>query len=96
MMTLDTLRREKKADILRLAHKWGATNVRVFGSVARGDNREDSDLDFLVDMEEGRTLFDLGGFLSDLEDLIGTQIDVVTPASLRYLRERILAEAQPL
>ena len=59
MVTLDTLRREKKAEILRLAETRGCRNVRVFGSVATGENRPDSDVDLLVDLESGRTIFDL-------------------------------------
>jgi len=96
MITLETLRNEKKADILHLAERHGARNIRVFGSVARGDNVEDSDVDFLVDMDKGRTLFDLAGFVADLQDLLGVNVDVVTPGGLRYIRERVMAEARPL
>lgn len=94
MITLETLRREKKAEILRLAQEYGARNVRVFGSIARGDSREDSDIDFLVDLEEGRTLFDLGGLLMDLRDLLGARVDLITTRTLsRYIRDRVLAQA---
>ncbi|MEX2260773.1 MAG: nucleotidyltransferase family protein [Bryobacteraceae bacterium] len=96
MMTLDVLRRERRAEIVRLGEKHGARNIRVFGSVARGDNREDSDVDLLVDMEKGRNLFDLAGFVADVQDLLKAKVDVVTPGGLRYLRERILTEAVPL
>jgi len=96
MLTLDTLRRERKAEILRLAEIRGGHNVRVFGSVARGDNVENSDVDFLVEFETGRTLLDLIGLKLDLQDLLGATVDVATPSSLRYVRERALAEAQPL
>jgi predicted nucleotidyltransferase len=96
MLTLDTLRHEKKADILRLSETHGGHNIRVFGSVARGDNRENSDVDFLVEFEKGRTLFDLIGLKLDLQDLLCVTVDVVTPNSLRYIRDRVLAEAQPL
>jgi len=96
MLTLDTLRRENKAEILRLAEIRGGRNVRVFGSVARGDNGENSDVDFLVEFEAGRTLLDLIGLKLDLEDLLGATVDVVTPNSLHYVRERVLAEAKPL
>ena len=68
----------KKKDILRIAAKHGARNIRIFGSVARGEARSDSDVDFLVDMEPGRTLFDMGGLLMDLRDLLGLEVDVVT------------------
>ncbi len=97
MVTLDTLRREKKADILRLAEMHGCHNIRVFGSVATGENRPDSDVDFLVDIESGRTLFDLGGLLSDLRDLLGAPVDVVESRSIHpYIRDRVLAEAVSL
>ena len=97
MVTLETLRREKKAEILRLAEMHGCRNVRVFGSVATGENRADSDVDFLVDMESGRTLFDLGAFLGDLRELLGTEVDVVESRSIHpYIRDRVLAEAVSL
>jgi predicted nucleotidyltransferase len=96
MVTLETLRL-RKPEILKLAEQHGTRNIRVFGSVARGDSREDSDIDFLVDLEEGRNLFDLGGFLMDLKDLLGPHVDLVTTRTLhRYIRERVLAEATPL
>jgi len=77
-----------------LAAKRGAKNVRVFGSVARGDNDENSDVDFLVDMEPGRTLFDMSGLLIDLEDLLHSSVDVVTERGLRQrVRDRVLSEA---
>jgi predicted nucleotidyltransferase len=96
MITLDILRTEKRAAIVRLGERYGASNIRVFGSVVRGDNREESDVDFLVDFEKGRSLFDLIRFKLDLQDLLNVTVDVVTPGSLRYLRQRVLAEAQPL
>ncbi|MBI3472718.1 MAG: nucleotidyltransferase domain-containing protein [Candidatus Solibacter usitatus] len=97
MLTLDTLRIEKKADILRLAEKHGCRNVRVFGSVATGENRSDSDVDFLVDLDTGRGLLDLGGLLSDLQDLLGVDVDLVESGCVHpYIRERVLSEAVPL
>lgn len=96
MVTLDTLQREKRTEILRLGEKHGARNIRVFGSVARGDNHAESDVDFLVDMDQDRTLFDLAGFVADVQDLLGAKVDVVTPGGLRYLRERVLTEALPI
>ena len=62
--------REKRPEILRLATQYGALNIRVFGSVARDEARSDSDVDFLVDVEAGRSLLDLGGLLMDLRDLL--------------------------
>ena len=79
-----------------LGEKYGARNIRVFGSVARGENRAESDVDFLVDMDKGRTLYDLAGFVADVQDLLGVHVDVVTPGGLRCLRERVLTEAVPL
>ncbi|MBI4505153.1 MAG: nucleotidyltransferase family protein [Chloroflexi bacterium] len=87
----------KRDDIIRIASRYGASNVRVFGSVARGDEDAASDLDLLVDLEPGRSLFDLGGLLMDIEELLGCRVDVVTEAGLRpRLRERVLNEAMPL
>ena len=96
MVTLNTLRGEKRAEILRVAEVHGARNIRVFGSVVRGDNRDDSDVDLLVEFKEGKTLFDLIGLKLDLQNLLGATVDVVTPNSLRYIRDRVLAEALPI
>jgi predicted nucleotidyltransferase len=94
MVTLDTLRLEKKAEIIRLAEMRGCRNVRVFGSVARGESDSQSDVDFLVDLDPGRTISDLGGLLMDLQDALGAPVDVVTERGLRpRVRGRILAEA---
>jgi predicted nucleotidyltransferase len=94
LMSLNELLQEKREDILRIAAKRGAYNVRVFGSVARGEADSKSDIDILVDMEPGRSLFDLGGLLMDLQDLLGHDVDVVTERGLRErIRERVLKEA---
>ena len=83
--------------ILRLAVRHGARNVRVFGSLARGEGSEDSDLDLLVTLGKGRSLLDLVGLKQDLEDLVHRPVDVVTEQALSpYLRERVLSEAVPL
>jgi uncharacterized protein len=74
---------EKRAEILDLAAKYGAYNVRIFGSVARGDADATSDVDFLVELEPGRSLFDLGGLLMELQELLGCQVDVITDKGLR-------------
>ncbi len=88
------LRRE---EILALAAKYGARNIRVFGSVARGEGGPASDVDFLVDIEEGRNLLDLVGFWQDLQELLGCRVDVITDGGISpYLRERIQSEAIPL
>lgn len=87
----------RRHEILRLAASHGATNVRVFGSVARGEADERSDVDFLVEMRRGRSLLDLGGLLVDLQDLLGQRVDVVTERGLKArIRDRVLREAVPL
>ena len=87
----------KREAILSAARRRGAFNVRVFGSVARGEANADSDIDFLVDLEPGRSLLDLGGLLMDLEEVLGAPVDVVTEKGLRSrLRERVLREAVSL
>jgi hypothetical protein len=94
---LEELIKEKREEILGLAAKHGARNVRVFGSVARDEADAESDLDVLVDLEPGRSLLDLGGLLVDLQDLLGREVDVVTEKGLRArIRERVLKEAVTL
>ena len=96
-MGIDELIGQKRQQILKLAAKYGASRVRVFGSVANGTADENSDIDFLVDLEEGRSLFDLGGMLMDLQDLLQHKVDIVTEKALHwYIRDRILQEARPL
>jgi len=93
-MSREELLKEKQREILGLAAKYGARNVRVFGSVARGQADERSDVDFLVEMEPGRSLLDLGGLQAELEALLGCPVDVVTEKALKpRIRGRILAEA---
>ena len=83
--------------ILELAARHGATEVRVFGSLARGEGTERSDLDLLVTLEEKRSLLDLVGLKQDIEELLHRSVDVVTePALSPYIRDRVLAEATPL
>jgi predicted nucleotidyltransferase len=94
--TLDDLR-AKRNEILRLAEQYGATNVRVFGSVARGDARSNSDIDFLVDFPRNRSIFDLVGLWQALTDLLGCEVDLVVeeePAD-RFM-QAALRDAQPL
>ncbi|HLC43417.1 MAG TPA: nucleotidyltransferase family protein [Methylomirabilota bacterium] len=96
-MGIDELLKAKRDEILRIAEKHGARNVRVFGSFARGEAGPESDIDFLVDMEPGRSLLDLGGLLADLTELLGRKVDIVTERSIYWLlRRRILKEARPL
>lgn len=96
-MRIDELLRAKREEILQVAARHGAHHVRIFGSVARGEADAESDVDFLVDMEAGRSLFDLGGLLADLRQLLGVDVDVVTEKGLRArIRDRVLKEAVAL
>lgn len=95
-MTIHDLRANREA-ILAIARRYGARNLRVFGSVLRGEADAASDVDFLVELEPGRSLFDLGGLLIDLEEQLHCKVDVMTPAMLKpRIRERVLREAAPL
>ena len=96
-MGIAALLTEKREEILRIAERHGAYNVRVFGSVARGDAGAASDVDLLVDVRPDHSAFFPGGLVADLEDLLGRRVDVVEPAGLHwYLRDTILHEAVPL
>jgi len=96
-MGIEELLKAKHREVMTLASKYGAFNVRVFGSVVRGEEGPDSDIDLLVTMEKGRSYFDLVGLWQDLEELLGRKVDVVTDGGLSpYLKDRILAEAVPL
>jgi predicted nucleotidyltransferase len=88
---------QRRTEILQIAATHGASNLRVFGSVARGDDRVGSDLDLLVDMEPERSFLDIVGLSQALEELLERRVDVLTDASLHpNLRERILADSRPL
>ena len=96
-MTLQEQLQEKREEILALAAKHGASNIRVFGSVVRGEADADSDVDFLVEMQPGRSLLDLGGLLMELQELLGCPVNISTEKGLRRrIRQQILAEAIPL
>lgn len=95
-MGLEVLRRLRR-EILDSAARHGVSNVRVFGSVARGDDHETSDVDFLVAVEAGRTLLDVIAFEQDVQRLLDRNVDVLTAGGLSpYLLHRILAEAASL
>lgn len=95
-MTLSELK-HRRADITRLAALYGARNLRVFGSVVRGEAGRESDVDFLVELGAERSLLDLGGLLVALEELLGCEVDVTTEAMLKArVRERAVSEAVPL
>jgi predicted nucleotidyltransferase len=96
-MTANQLLQSKRQEIIQIAARHGATNVRVFGSVARGEARPDSDVDFLVKLEANRSLLDLARLLRELQALLNCPVDVVTEAGLRpRIRSRVLKEARPL
>ena len=96
-MDLNNLLKSRREEIISIAAKHGARNVRVFGSTARGEAGEKSDVDLLVDVGPARTPFFPGGLLADLKELLGYKVDVVTTDGLHwYIRDRVLKEAVPL
>ena len=97
-MKLSQLLQEKRQDILAIAAKHGAFNVRIFGSVARGEETENSDVDFLIDYDLKKiSPWFPGGLLMDLQDLLGCRVDIVTEKGLSHLiREKVLKEAKSL
>ena len=96
-MAFEALLGEKRQDVLRIADKYGAHRVRIFGSVARGEADAQSDVDFLVELDPSRSLLDLGGLQFELEALLGCPVDVVTERGLKArIRERVLREAVPV
>jgi predicted nucleotidyltransferase len=96
-MAIETLIKNKREEILRVAEKHGAGNIRIFGSVARGDTDSKSDLDLLVKMEKGRSFLDLVALWQELEELLDCKVDVITEGGLSpHLKDRILKEAIPL
>jgi predicted nucleotidyltransferase len=93
-MRLTDLVRERRSDILRVAEQHGASNVRLFGSVARGEADESSDIDLLVDLEPGRSLLDHAALILELEELLGRKVDIATERGLRpVIRQRVLQDA---
>ena len=96
-MNLQALLKEKRAAIMDAAKRHGARNIRIFGSVARGEFDEKSDVDFLVEMEPGRSLLDHAALLNDLEVLLGCKVDVVSERGIKArIRDRVLREARPI
>ena len=89
--------REKREAILEIARRYGASDIRVFGSVARGDATDRSDVDFVVRFESGRSLLDHGGLLMDLQDLLGVKVDVISEGGMRErFRRHVMKETIPL
>lgn len=96
-MDLHALLEQKREQVLETATRYGAYDVRVFGSLARSEADDASDIDFLVNMKPGRSLMDLGGLLYDLQELLGIEVDVVTEKGLRArFRDQVLREAVPI
>ena len=93
-MGIEDLLRDKRDEILQIAARHGASSVRIFGSVARGEATAQSDVDFLVELERGRSLLDHAALMVDLENLLGRRVDVATERGLKpRVREQILTEA---
>lgn len=93
-MEIKELLQEKRTEILKIAAQYGASNVRIFGSVARGEAKPDSDIDFLMDIQAGRSLLNRIALIQDLEDLLNRKVDVAKPETLHEsIREQILQEA---
>ncbi len=96
-MTPHDVLREKRECILQVAARHGARNIRVFGSVARGEADEHSDIDLLVEMEPGRTLLDRAALWLELQELLSCKVDVVSDHGIKpRIRDRVLREARPL
>ncbi len=96
-MKISKLIQNKREDIIRLSALHGASNIRIFGSVSRGEESLESDIDFLVELEKGRSLLDISGLTLDLQQLLGRKVDVLTEKSLHwYIRDKILKEARQL
>jgi predicted nucleotidyltransferase len=97
MIDIHTQIKNKREEILSVALRHGASNVKVFGSVIRGEANPSSDIDFLVAFEDGRSLFDMIGLKQDLEEMLDRNVDIVTDESLHwYIRDQVLNEAVPL
>ena len=96
-MNVKAILEQKREDIFRLAAKYGAFNVRIFGCAARGEEGPESDIDFLVELEPERSLFDLGGLQDEMKSLLGCEVDIVTEKGLHwYIRDHVINEARQL
>ena len=96
-MTVLKSLKQNKEQLLKIASKRGASNIRIFGSVSREEDTAESDIDFLVSLEQGRSLLDLVGLQQDLSSYLLRNVDVISDDGInKYLREKIIKEAQPL
>jgi hypothetical protein len=96
-MSINDLLKEKREDILKIASRYGAHNVRLFGSVARGEAGPESDVDFLVRLERGTTLLHHAALVRELKSLLGREVQVVSERALRSrIKDRVMREAIPL
>jgi predicted nucleotidyltransferase len=97
MLTMESLRRDYRDQILAIAAKHGARDLRVFGSVARGEAKEGSDLDLLVDFDPDRDLFDHVHLMLELQELLGVKVDIGSAKNIHwYIRDRVLNDARAL
>jgi len=96
-MSLLNIVKKNRAEILRIASLHGASDVRIFGSVVRGEDTKNSDIDFLVKLEKNRSLLDHADMIIEMEDLLGCKVDVITEPGLKErVKARVLTEAVPL
>lgn len=96
-MNFNELLKEKREEILRIAARHGARNIRVFGSVVRGEADERSDIDLLIELESGRSLMEHAALVIELEDLLKCKVDVAVESGLKErVREHVLNEAVPV
>jgi hypothetical protein len=96
-MGIEELISDKRGEILKITERYGVKNVRLFGSVVRGEAEEDSDIDFLIEPNPDWSLLDLIGYKQDLEALLGRKVDIATEEGLhRRIKARVLREAVPL
>jgi len=96
-MNIDEILKHKRDEILNIATHHGARKIRIFGSILKGETKLDSDVDFLVELEPGRSLLDIVSIKQDLEDLLGCKVDVVTEAAVSpYIRDEVLNQAVSL
>jgi len=96
VLTQQSIRQNRDA-ILQIARRYGASDIRIFGSIARGEATDSSDLDLIVRFEPGRSLLDHGGLVMDLRELLGTRVDVIDEEAMRpRFRQHVMKEAVPL